>query len=66
MKKILNKWQIHFYFGRDYQCYERGWKKFEFGILKIKRIPDEGESLHKQLYDGFITKFYLWLPIDSA
>lgn len=64
MKKVLNKWQIHFRFGRDYRTLERGWKEITFGILKIHTLSDEGEMLNKRNYAGFLLKFLVWFPID--
>lgn len=64
MKKILNKWQAHFYFGRNHCTDERGWKTVEFGILKFIFLPREGEWMGKEHYKGFFVKFYIWFPVD--
>jgi hypothetical protein len=65
MKQELNKWQVTFYFGRDYRTMERGWKQVRFGIFNLHTMPEAGVMIHKELYRGFIWQFYIWLPIDS-
>lgn len=65
MKPILNKWQWHFYFGKDYSRLDRGWKEVNLGILKIHTMPEEGERLWKKHYKGFLLRFFIWLPIDN-
>lgn len=65
MKKILNKWQIHWGFGKDPERLESGWKRLDFGIFKIVEFPKEGERLHKPQYKGFILKLRIWLPVES-
>ena len=64
MKRILNKWQIHWMFRRDIERREMGWKVVEFGVLKIIEFPKEGERLHKPQYKGFTMKFRVWLPVE--
>ena len=64
MKEILNKWQIHFFFGRDFRTLERGWKRLEFGIFKIIKFPEENEMLWNKYYNGFFWRFKIWIPID--
>jgi hypothetical protein len=64
MKYLLNKWQTHFYFGKDYTVIERGWKQIEFGIMKFTSYPNEGCKHTKKNYNGFLLKFYMWFPID--
>lgn len=64
IQKILNKWQVHFHFGKDYRTIERGWKQCEFGIFNIHTEPEDGTMLHSGLYRGFLFRFYVWLPID--
>ena len=64
MKKVINKWQIHWSFGRLMATLERGWKEISFGIFKIHTMPKEGEMLNKKMYKGFLTKFHIWFPID--
>jgi hypothetical protein len=65
MKPVINKWQVHFYFGKDWTRYERGWKEVDFGILKIHTLPEQGHQLHKKMYGGFLIRFFIWFPIDS-
>ena len=65
-KRILNKWQITLKLHRDVLRIERGWKYFEFGIFKLKWIPEEGEILRKSHYSGFIIKFFIWFPIERV
>ena len=64
MKRILNKWQVHWKFGRDQTRLESGWKIVEFGILKIIKFPEQGERLYKIHYKGFTIKFRVWLPVE--
>lgn len=67
MKPIFNKWQFWFSpLQRDYMRYERGWKIFSFGIVKIHTKPDEGQAVGKMNYDGFVIRFAYWLPVDRA
>lgn len=66
MKRILNKWQMHWSFGKDPRTMERGWRRIEFAIVNIREFPPEGYKLTRDLYDGFIIKFCAWLPFDSA
>lgn len=49
------------FFNRTYTF---GWRIFEFGIIKIKYIPESGARLSPQMYKGFILKFYWWFPIS--
>jgi hypothetical protein len=65
MKKVINEWQIHFKFGRDYRTLERGWKIIEFGIIKFINFPKEGFEISKQNYKGFLIRFMAWFPIDK-
>jgi hypothetical protein len=64
MKKELNKWQLVYNFGKNYATRERGWKEVRFGIIKIIKMPGEGQMLYSGLYKGFMFRFYIWLPID--
>lgn len=64
MKRIINKWQIHWYFGREWEKMDRGWKKVSFGIFKVHTLPEEGAMLSKRMYKGFLIKFCIWFPID--
>ena len=64
MKPVLNKWQAVWYFGKDYRTMERGWKQVEFGILNLQHFPESGVMIHKNMYKGFLLRFYIWLPID--
>ena len=61
----LNKWQLIWYFGLDYNTRERGWRIVRFGIIKIHTTPAEGCLLDKSNYRGFIIAFRLWLPIEK-
>lgn len=64
IKKQVNKWQLVFSFGRDFRTMERGWKQVVFGVFNIHRLPEAGMMLHKGFYQGFILRFYIWLPVD--
>jgi hypothetical protein len=64
MKKILNKWQLEFYFRRPEEFFSPGWRRLGFSILKLKSFPKEGTSLGKRHYYGFIFSFLIWFPID--
>ena len=67
MKPIFNKWQWWFSpFQRDYMRYERGWKIFSCGIVKIHTAPPAGEEVRKMHYDGFVIRFAWWLPFDRV
>jgi hypothetical protein len=67
IKSEINKWQIHFSFGREYHRYsDLGWKAVSFGIFNLKELPEQGVSLHKSMYKGFIIKFHIWFPIDFS
>lgn len=63
MKKILNKWQVHFHMGRRMDYVEAGWYAFSFGVIKLLSLPKEGLAITKRNYKGFLIKFYFWLPI---
>lgn len=65
MKNILNKWQLVWFFGRDYRTLERGWKVVRLGIINIHTKPEEGVILTKRYYKGFVIQFIIWLPIDK-
>lgn len=66
MKRILNKWQAHWEFHREWQMGPAsGWRRLEFGILKIIKFPPEGQVLTKDCYKGFAFKFLIWLPIEK-
>ncbi len=64
MKRLLNKWQLHFIFGRDHGRMESGWKRLEFGILKLHSLPEEAYAFHSAHYKGFIVRLRIWLPIE--
>ena len=63
MKKILNKWQVSLSLKEDFRRMDRGWKIFEFAIVKWTRWP-EGMMATKNNYKGFIIRFAIWFPID--
>lgn len=66
-KPILNKWQI--FFGTDpaknfvYQL-PIGWRFYEFGIIKLKSLPEPGIAIGKENYKGFWINFRFWLPFE--
>ena len=66
--KITLKWQIWCKpcTKRYYRFDGQGWHVFDFGLVKIKRIPPEGGMLRTSDYYGFIIKFSYWFPIDRA
>lgn len=67
MKKT-NKWQIWCRpFERNYARFDgQGWHVFDFGIIKIHTMPEEGEMIGKRNYYGFTIRFSYWFPIDRA
>ena len=65
MKKELNKWQVVFYIGRDWQTMERGWKWVKFGVFKLSSFPEEGYELSSSQLKGFIFTMKVWFPIDD-
>ena len=62
MKKILNKWQLHFCLKKSFER-DLGWHEFSFGILNLYTFPKEAEKITKRNYKGFLIRFYFWLPI---
>jgi len=67
MKPLLNKWQIFCKpYMRDFMRGDRGWKIFEFGIVKLTQMPEYGQAISSYHYKGFIIRFAYWLPIDSV
>lgn len=68
MKKILNKWQLHWLFFPDYERRETGWRRWEFGIFKIINFPREGQLLFNdpgnRMYWGFLIKLRIWFPFE--
>ena len=62
MKKELNKWQIIFHLKNCMEYLERK-EVFRFGIFNIHTFPQEGESLSKECYKGFIIQWKFWHPL---
>ena len=63
-KKELNKWQIGWWFGKDFSRLGDGWRTAEFGVFKLTSLPPEGAVLVNRHYKGFIIKWRYWLPFE--
>jgi len=59
------KWQIWFRIDKDIKRMERGWRIFDFAILKFVEFPQQGEVIQRKHYKGIKILFAFWLPIES-
>ena len=65
MKPILNKWQSHVSFRKDYSRMESGWSVLTCAICNFTKLPPSGECYRKDDYKGFIIRLRIWLPIEK-
>jgi hypothetical protein len=67
MKRVLNKWQIVWRFGRDWMRLQPGWYTAAIGIVNYKQFPPEGEyPKAKRDYRGFMVNWRFWLPFEAG
>lgn len=62
---VLNKWNIHVAFTKDWARGDRGWNLFTLAIYKPTSIPEPGFVFRKPMYKGFMFKCAIWLPISK-
>lgn len=63
MKKKLNKWQIGFNYGEDFQYHQPFIRRIDFGIVKLTSLPEVGEPITKNHYKGFMIAVEFYIPI---
>ena len=63
-KKKLNKWQFEIGFIRSWEVLPKAWR-FRIAIVKITRVPEEGERIKKEKhYKGiFWESRIIWHPL---
>ena len=62
LKQEIGKLQFIFDYGEDYTTTGRHNRIVQFGILKLKKIPNDCEIVKKEHYSGFIIRVFFLIP----